>query len=57
MRLDEFGLQDTEPVVQERVYELLRQKTPEQRFQMVLQRMAFTRDLRKSTEHLREAQK
>jgi len=56
MRIDRFGLQDTAPEVQERVYDLLRQKTPEQRFLMVLQRMAFTRELRKATEHLREVE-
>ncbi len=51
--LDEFGLQDTTPEMQEKIYELLRQLTPAQRLQMVIDRMAFTRNKRANTEHLR----
>ena len=55
MLLDRFGLQDTPTETQERIYELLRNKTPEQRLLMVISRMAFGRDLRKATQHLRPA--
>ncbi len=53
MRIDRFGAQDTTPEVQERLYALLRQCTPERRLQMVFNQMEFMRELRKATEHLR----
>jgi hypothetical protein len=52
--LDRFGAQDTPDEVQERIYALLRTKTPEEKLRMVLARMQFMRDLRKAAERLRE---
>lgn len=53
MLIDRFGAQDTDPEVKERVYSLLRQKSPAERLMMVVERMHFMRELRKAGEQLR----
>jgi hypothetical protein len=55
MLIDGFGLQDTTPEVQERLYELLLQKTPVERVLIVSDRMEFTGTLCRATDHLRGA--
>jgi len=54
MRFDRFGPIDTPREVEEKLYEILRTKTPEESLAMVLKRMEFARDLYKRTAHLRK---
>ena len=54
MRFDRFGAQDGSEEMDERIYELLRQKTPEERLRMTVDRMEFMRRWRAATEHLRD---
>ncbi|MEA2552727.1 MAG: hypothetical protein QOJ65_903 [Fimbriimonadaceae bacterium] len=56
MRRDRFGLLDTSIEAENKLYELLRAKTPEESLAMVFDRMEFGRQLRKVTEHLRKPQ-
>jgi len=51
--LDRFGAQDTPDEVQERIYALLRERTPEERLRMVLARMRFMRNIQATGERLR----
>jgi hypothetical protein len=53
MHIDGFGLQDCSEESRERLWAILRTKTPEERLRMVCDRMEFTRQLRKATEHWR----
>jgi hypothetical protein len=53
LTFDEFGVQDRSPEERERIYALLRRKTPEERLAMVFERCEFTRELRRATAHLR----
>jgi hypothetical protein len=53
MRFDEFGPIDTSEAAEKRYWELMRKKTPAEKLRMVIDRMEFTRNLRKATEHLR----
>ena len=54
MRQDRFGAVDSTEEMDRLVIELLRKKTPEQRFRMVVDRMELTRKLRAATVHLRK---
>jgi hypothetical protein len=54
MRSDRFGLIDTSKEAEERLFELLRKKTPKESLAMVFKRIDFARNLQKQTEHLRK---
>lgn len=54
MRKDRFGLVDTSEWAEKTMIELMRSKTPEERFLMTMKRMDFMRELRKATADLRD---
>ena len=56
MRQDRFGAIDGTEATDRLVIELLRKKTPEQRFRMVIDRMELTRTIRRATSHLRKTE-
>lgn len=55
MRQDRFGAVDRSPEFERMTVELLRQKTPAERLQMVMDRIQAARDLRKATEAQRKS--
>lgn len=54
MRIDEFGATDTTEKVRQRMYELLRAMTPQQRAKIMLERIESMRALSKHTRELRK---